>query len=53
MYILILTIYTLLYEYIDINNILENQNLGEKKKLIYTALTRASNSLKLLIENQV
>lgn len=37
--------------YIDINNILENQNLSEKKKLIYTALTRASNSLKLLIEN--
>lgn len=37
--------------YIDINNILKNQNLSEKKKLIYTALTRASNSLNLLIKN--
>lgn len=35
--------------YIDVNNILNNQNESEKKKLLYTALTRASNSLKLLI----
>jgi hypothetical protein len=35
--------------YIDINDVFKNDNLSEKKKLLYTAITRASNSLKLLI----
>ena len=37
--------------FIDICNILSNSNTSEKKKLLYTALTRASNSLNLLIED--
>ena len=35
--------------YIDINDVFRNNNLSEKKKLLYTAITRASNSLNLLI----
>jgi hypothetical protein len=35
--------------YIDINDVFRNDNLSEKKKLLYTAITRASNSLNLLI----
>ena len=35
--------------FIDINDIFKNNNLSEKKKLLYTAITRASNSLNLLI----
>ena len=35
--------------FIDINDIFKNDNLSEKKKLLYTAITRASNSLNLLI----
>ena len=35
--------------YIDINDVFKNDNLSEKKKLLYTAITRASNSLNLLI----
>jgi len=35
--------------YIDIDDIFKNENLSEKKKLLYTAITRASYSLNLLI----
>lgn len=36
--------------FIDVDNILLNQNNSEKIKLLYTALTRASTSLNLLFE---
>ena len=35
--------------FIDITDIFKNDNISEKKKLLYTAITRASNSLNLLI----
>lgn len=35
--------------YVDIDDIFKNNNVSEKKKLLYTAITRASNSLKLLL----
>ena len=35
--------------FVDISDILENNNIEETSKCLYTAITRSSNSLELLI----
>ena len=40
---------TFLNVYIDMNDILSNNNINEMSKCLYTSITRSSKTLKLLI----